>query len=88
MTLIADAENANAADVLYSQGKQLAAEGRLAEAEVPLQKAVLLSPKNVIMLTLLGKVKARLGEDADAAILFRRVVEADRKNAPAGGLKR
>jgi tetratricopeptide (TPR) repeat protein len=83
LTSIADAENANAADVLYRQGKQLAAEGRLAEAEVSLQQAVLLSPKNVALLTLLGKVKARLGEDSDAAILFRRVVEADPSSAEA-----
>jgi tetratricopeptide (TPR) repeat protein len=71
------ADNGSMAEVLYGQGEQLAAEGRLAEAEVPLQKAVLLAPKNVPLLTLLGKVKARLGENGDAAVLFRRVVEAD-----------
>jgi tetratricopeptide (TPR) repeat protein len=70
-------DNASAAEALYSQGKQLAAEGRLAEAEIPLQKAAVLSPKNVTILTLLGKVKARLGEDGEASLLFKRVVEAD-----------
>jgi tetratricopeptide (TPR) repeat protein len=73
----AQADGASTANLLYQQGKQLAAEGRLAEAEIPLQQAVLLAPKNVSLLTLLGKVKARLGEDADAAALFKRVVEAD-----------
>ena len=80
---VPDTDNASTADALYSQGKQLAAQGRLAEAEVPLQKAVLLSPKNVPLLTLLGKVKARLGEDGDAALLFRRVVEAEPGSAEA-----
>jgi tetratricopeptide (TPR) repeat protein len=78
-----DADNASNADLLYQQGKQLAAEGRLAEAAIPLQKAVLLTPENVSTLTLLGKVKARLGEDVDAAALFKRVVEADPGSAEA-----
>lgn len=73
----ADTDNASTAEALYRQGKQLAAAGRLAEAEIPLQKAVLLSSKNVTMLTLLGKVKARLGEDSEASLLFKRVVEVD-----------
>ena len=79
----ADSDNASTAEALYARGKQLAAEGRLAEAEVPLEKAVLIAPKNVSLLTLLGKVKARLGEDGDAAVLFRRVVEADPGSAEA-----
>lgn len=82
-TSFAGAEDAGEAEALFGQGKQLAAEGRLAEAEVPLQKAVLLSPKNIEMLTLLGKVKARLGEDGDAALLFKRVVEAEPDSAEA-----
>lgn len=68
---------------LYSQGRQLAAEGRLAEAEEPLQKALSLTPHDTLVLTLLGKVKARLGESANAALLFKRVVEVDQGSADA-----
>ena len=78
-----NADNATAAEALYNQGRQLAAKGRLAEAEAPLQRAIVLAPENVLFLTLLGKVKARLGESGDAAALFRRVAEVQPRSAEA-----
>jgi tetratricopeptide (TPR) repeat protein len=66
---------------LQREGEGLAREGRLAEAEIPLEKAVLLTPGNAETLTLLGKIKARLGEEKDAILLLRKAVLA----APESG---
>jgi tetratricopeptide (TPR) repeat protein len=59
---------------LMKEGQDLAAQGRFAEAEIPLKQAAELAPENYVVLTLLGKVEGRLRKQADAIALFRRVV--------------
>jgi tetratricopeptide (TPR) repeat protein len=70
-------------DQLTKEGQDLAAQGRFAEAEVPLKQAAELAPENYDLLTLLGKVEGRLGKQADAIALFRRVVSGQPKMADA-----
>jgi tetratricopeptide (TPR) repeat protein len=70
-------------DQLMKEGRDLAAQGRFAEAEVPLKQAAELAPENYPLLTLLGKVEGRLGKQADAIALFRRVVSGQPKMADA-----
>jgi tetratricopeptide (TPR) repeat protein len=70
-------------DQLMKDGQDLAAQGRFAEAEVPLKQAAELAPENYALLTLLGKVEGRIGKHADAIALFRRVVSAKPKSADA-----
>src|SRR3984957_10161710 len=70
-------------DQLVKAGQDLAAQGRFAEAEVPLTQATELAPENYALLTLLGKVEGRLGKHADAIVLFRRVVSGQPKTADA-----
>jgi tetratricopeptide (TPR) repeat protein len=65
------------AEQLMNQGKDLSAQGRFAEAEVPLKQALEYSPENYELLTLLGKVEARLGKKAEAIAIFRHVVRAE-----------
>lgn len=62
---------------LLGEGESLTSKGRLAEAEIPLERAVLLAPDNFDVLTSLGKVKARLGERSDAIVLLRKAVLAN-----------
>jgi tetratricopeptide (TPR) repeat protein len=70
-------------DQLMKEGQDLAAQGRFAEAEIPLKQAAELAPENYAVLTLLGKVEGRLGKRADAIALFRRVVSGQPKMADA-----
>ena len=70
-------------DQLMKEGLDLAAQGRFAEAEVPLKQAAELAPENYAVLTLLGKVEGRVGKHADAIALFRRVVSGQPKMADA-----
>jgi tetratricopeptide (TPR) repeat protein len=70
-------------DQLMKEGQDLAAQGRFAEAEVPLKQAAELAPENYALLTLLGKVEGRIGKHADAIALFRRVVSGQPKAADA-----
>jgi tetratricopeptide (TPR) repeat protein len=70
-------------DQLIKAGQDLAAQGRFAEAEVPLKQAAELAPENYAVLTLLGKVEGRLGKQADAVALFRRVANGKPKAAEA-----
>jgi tetratricopeptide (TPR) repeat protein len=70
-------------DQLMKKGQDLAAQGRFAEAEVPLKQAAELAPENYALLTLLGKVEGRVGKHADAIALFRRVVSGQPKIADA-----
>ena len=65
------------------EGQDLAAQGRFAEAEVPLKQAAELAPENYALLTLLGKIEGRIGKHADAIALFRRVVSGQPKTADA-----
>jgi tetratricopeptide (TPR) repeat protein len=59
--------------VLLRHGVDLAAQGQFAKAEVILERAHTLAPKNADVLTALAKTKARLGEREAATDLFRRV---------------
>jgi tetratricopeptide (TPR) repeat protein len=59
---------------LLQQGLVLASQGQLARAQLVLEKAEQLAPRNVKILTTLGKVKARIGENAAATAIFRRIV--------------
>ena len=68
---------------LTNEGQDLAAQGRFAEAEIPLKQAAEIAPNNYALLTLLGKVEGRLGKQADAIALFRRVVSGQPKTADA-----
>jgi tetratricopeptide (TPR) repeat protein len=70
-------------DQLMKEGQDLAAQGRFAEAEIPLKQAAALVPENYTVLTLLGKVEGRLRKQADAIALFRRVVNGQPKVADA-----
>jgi tetratricopeptide (TPR) repeat protein len=70
-------------DQLIKEGQDLAAQGRFAEAEVPLKQAAELAPENYALLTLLGKVEGRVGKHADAIAVFRRVVSGQPKSADA-----
>jgi tetratricopeptide (TPR) repeat protein len=70
-------------DPLMKAGQDLAAQGRFAEAEVPLKQAAELAPENYALLTMLGKVESRLGKHADAIALLRRVVAGQPKVADA-----
>jgi tetratricopeptide (TPR) repeat protein len=70
-------------DPLMKTGQDLAAQGRFAEAEAPLKQAAELAPENYALLTLLGKVEGRLGKQADAIALLRRVVNGQPKIADA-----
>jgi len=70
-------------DQLMKEGQDLAAQGRFAEAEIPLKQAAELAPENYAVLSLLGKVEGRLGKHADAVTLFRRVESGQPKTADA-----
>ena len=65
------------------EAQDLAAQGRFAEAEIPLKQAAELAPENYALLTLLGKIEDRVGKHADAIALFRRVVSGQPKSADA-----
>jgi tetratricopeptide (TPR) repeat protein len=68
---------------LMQEAQDLAAQGRFAEAEVPLKQAAELAPENYALLTLLGKIEGRVGKHADAIALFRRVASGQPKSADA-----
>ena len=72
----------NAAGLLQ-QGLDEAARGELAKADVTLEKAQTLAPKDPDVLTSLGKVKARIGELGAATALFREVVALQARSAEA-----
>jgi tetratricopeptide (TPR) repeat protein len=58
---------------LLEQGKSLAAEGKLAEAEIPLLEASKLDPKDFETQTTLAKVQVRIGKSQQAIERFRQV---------------
>jgi tetratricopeptide (TPR) repeat protein len=71
------------ADKLVKQGQDLLAQGRFAEAEVPLKQALEYSPEDYELLTLVGKVEGRLGKHAEAIALFGHVVQVEPKKVDA-----
>lgn len=73
----------SSADELFAHGQTLVQQGRLAEAEVTLDRAESISPNDSRILTLLGKVKGRLGQFPEAKALFQRVIELSPQSADA-----
>ncbi len=59
---------------LLDQGRKLLEAGKLAEAELVLDRAEKLVPSDSVILTLDAKVKGRLGEYASAVALLKRVI--------------
>jgi tetratricopeptide (TPR) repeat protein len=59
---------------LLDQGRKLLEAGKLAEAELVLDRAEKLAPSDSVILTLDAKVKGRLGEYASAVALLKRVI--------------
>jgi tetratricopeptide (TPR) repeat protein len=59
---------------LLDQGRKLLEAGKLAEAELVLDRAEKLAPSDPVILSLDAKVKGRLGEYATAVALLKRVI--------------
>jgi len=68
---------------LLDQARKLLAAGKLAEAELVLDRAEKLAPSDPVILSLDAKVKGRLGEDGSAVALLQRVVQLIPKSAQA-----
>lgn len=68
---------------LLEQGRNLLEAGKLAEAELVLDRAEKLAPSDSVILTLDAKVKGRLGESSSAVALLNRVVRLTPKSAQA-----
>jgi tetratricopeptide (TPR) repeat protein len=68
---------------LLDQGRKLLEAGKLAEAELVLDRAEKLAPSDSVILNLDAKVKGRLGEYASAVALLTRVVQLIPQSAPA-----
>jgi tetratricopeptide (TPR) repeat protein len=77
------AETAPTSRELLEQGRKLLVAGRLAEAELVLDRAAILAPSDSGILTLDAKVKGRLGEYASAVALFTRVIRLTPQSAQA-----
>jgi tetratricopeptide (TPR) repeat protein len=68
---------------LLEQGRKLLAAGKLAEAELVLDRAEKLAPSDPVILTLDAKVKGRLGETSSAVALLKRVIALTPESAQA-----
>ena len=68
---------------LLDQARKLLEAGKLAEAELVLDRAEKLAPSDPVILSLDAKVKGRLGEYASAVALLQRVVQLIPKSARA-----
>ena len=68
---------------LLDQGRRLLEAGKLAEAELVLDRAEKLAPSDSVILTLDAKVKGRLGEYSSAVDLLKRVIGLTPKSAQA-----
>jgi tetratricopeptide (TPR) repeat protein len=71
------------ASELLEQGRKLLEAGKLAEAELVLDRAEKLAPSDSVILTLDGKVKGRLGEYSSAVSLLKRVIQLTPQSAQA-----
>lgn len=71
------------ANQLFSKGLEFARQGQLAEAEQILEQARRLAPRNTELLTVLGKVKGKIGEREPAIALFRQVIQLSPQSAEA-----
>jgi tetratricopeptide (TPR) repeat protein len=68
---------------LLDQGQKLLEAGKLAEAELVLDRAEKFAPSDPVILTLDAKVKGRLGEYASAVALLKRVIQLIPQSAQA-----
>jgi tetratricopeptide (TPR) repeat protein len=68
---------------LLVQGRRLLEAGKIAEAELVLDRAAELAPSDSVILTLDGRVKGRLGEYASAVSLLERVTKLTPQSAPS-----
>ncbi len=68
---------------LLEQSRKLLEAGKLAEAELVLDRAEKLAPSDPVILTLDARVKGRLGEYASAVDLLRRVIQLTPRSAQA-----
>jgi tetratricopeptide (TPR) repeat protein len=68
---------------LLEQGRKLLEAGKLAEAELVLDRAEKLAPDDSVILNLDAKVKGRLGEYASAVALLKRVIRLIPQSAQA-----
>ena len=68
---------------LLEQGRKLLQAGKLAEAELVLDRAEKLAPSDSVILTLDAKVKGRLGESSTAVALLKRAVLLTPQSAQA-----
>jgi tetratricopeptide (TPR) repeat protein len=76
-------KEASPSSELLHQGRRLLEAGKLAEAELVLDRAEKLAPSDSVILTLDAKVKGRLGEYASAVALLKRVILLTRQSAQA-----
>jgi tetratricopeptide (TPR) repeat protein len=68
---------------LLEQARKLLSAGKLAEAELMLDRAEKLAPSDSVILTLDAKVKGRLGEYSSALALLKRVIQLTPEAAQA-----
>jgi tetratricopeptide (TPR) repeat protein len=76
-------EAASTSSELLEQSQKLLEAGRLAEAELVLDRAEKLAPSDPVILTLDAKVKGRLGEYSSAVLLLERVIRLTPESAQA-----
>jgi tetratricopeptide (TPR) repeat protein len=76
-------EAASTSSELLDQGRKLLEAGKLAEAELVLDRAEKLAPDNSVILNLDAKVKGRLGEYSNAVALLKRVIRLMPQSAQA-----
>ncbi len=69
------AETAQTSRELLEQGQKLLEAGKLAQAELVLDRAAKLAPSDVAILTLDAEVKGRLGESSNAVALLRHAIQ-------------
>lgn len=77
------AEAAPTSSELLEQGRKLLEAGKLAEAELVLDRAEKLAPSDSVILTLDAEVKGRLGEYSSAVALLKRVIGLTPESAQA-----
>jgi tetratricopeptide (TPR) repeat protein len=77
------AQVAPTSNELLKQARKLLEAGKLAEAELILDRAVKLAPSDAVIMTLDAKVKGRLGEYSTAVDLLKRVTRLTPQSATA-----
>jgi tetratricopeptide (TPR) repeat protein len=77
------AEEAQTSSELLEQGRKLLQAGKLAEAELVLDRAEKLAPSDSVILILDAKVKGRLGESSSAVALLQRAIRLNPESAQA-----